>query len=205
MSKDAILREIAELRARADQLEAELGSDIADRPEWPPREFYTMYYVLAGFGLGAVAAMTSLLFNIIGSAIVGKPPLYLISVYLTFPLGEEALHIDSGLALAVGCCLYILTGTVLGIPIHLILSRFYAHAGWPVRLVVAGALGVALWLINFYGLIAWLQPLLIGGNWIVEQIPWWVAAATHLVFAWTMLVLQPLGKFTVGGSLATEA
>jgi hypothetical protein len=33
-------------------------------------------------------------------------------------------------------------------------------------------------------------------NLIVNRVPWWVAAATHLVFAWTMVLVYPLGEFT---------
>jgi hypothetical protein len=196
MNQEAKLRELEEMRARVRVLEAELGfGGKPATPEWPPREFYTVYFVLAGFVLGAFGAMASLLFNIIGSLIVGQAPLRLIQVYLTFPLGEPALSVDNGLTLAIGCCLYLLTGMVLGIPFHLILSRWFEGATFPTKFVVVTALALILWVVNFYGLIAWLQPLLIGGNWIVQEIPWWVAAATHLVFGWTMLAVQPLGKF----------
>jgi hypothetical protein len=46
-----------------------------------------------------------------------------------------------------------------------------------------------------------LQPLVIGGdpgNWITNPnyLPWWVAAATHLVFGWTIALLYPLGVYT---------
>jgi hypothetical protein len=61
-----------------------------------------------------------------------------------------------------------------------------------------------LWVINFYGLIIWLQPILIGGNWILDNIPWWVAAATHLVFGWTMLAVQPLGRFVSARTASME-
>jgi hypothetical protein len=54
-------------------------------------------------------------------------------------------------------------------------------------------LALAVWAVNFYGLLAWLQPLVLGGHWIVELIPWWVGALTHLVFGWTMALLYPLG------------
>ena len=59
---------------------------------------------------------------------------------------------------------------------------------------MASGLAIAVWLVNFYGILSWLQPLLFGGNWIVERIPWWVAAATHLVFGWTMLVALSPGS-----------
>ena len=36
------------------------------------------------------------------------------------------------------------------------------------------------------------------GNWITNPnyLPWWVAAATHLVFGWTIALLYPLGVYT---------
>ena len=195
MSQEAKLQELAELRARVEQLEAEVRAPApAEQPEWPPREFYTAYFVLAGFTLGGIAAMTSLLFNIIGSLIAGKHPLHLIQIYLTFPLGEPALKMESGLALAVGCCLYLLTGMVFGVPFHLVLSRWFDKSDLARRFIITTAMALALWLIN-NGILAWLQPLLCGGDWIVKDIPWWVAASTHLVFGWTMLLLQPLGRF----------
>ena len=64
------------------------------------------------------------------------------------------------------------------------------------RFVVVSLLAIAVWLVNFYGVLSWLQPLLFGGRWIVDQIPWWVAALTHLVFGWTMLIVYPLGRYT---------
>lgn len=195
MSQDAKLQELSELRARVEKLETELGVGDPESPNWPPHQFYTAYYVLAGFVLGGAGAMTSLLFNIIGSLIVGQHPLHLIQIYLTFPLGASALHLESGLALAVGCCLYLFTGMVLGVPFHLILSRWFDHVALPSKTLAATVLALATWVINYYGILSWMQPLLFGGDWIVRDIPWWVGAGTHLVFGWTMLALQPLGRF----------
>jgi hypothetical protein len=124
----------------------------------------------------------------------------LIQVYLTFPLGEKALGDDfsTGIALAVGCCLYIATGMVLGIPFQMVIARFLPQAKLGPRLALASALGLALWLINFYGILSWLQPMLFGGNWIVDPqlLPPWVAALTHLVFAWTMALIFPWGAYS---------
>jgi hypothetical protein len=196
MNAEAKQHELEELRARVRMLEQELGGPAPTaQPEWPPRGFYGAYVVLAGFVLGAFGAMSSLLFNIVGSLLVHQNPLQLIQVYLTFPLGEEALRVDSGVALATGCCLYVLTGMALGIPFQFVLARWFDGASLPARFAVVTVMALALWLVNFYGLISWIQPLLIGGNWILDNIPWWVAASTHLVFGWTMLAVQPLGRF----------
>ncbi len=194
MSQQAKQRELDQLRARVAQLETELSTEQA-HGEWPPRGYYTTYHILAGFVLGSFGAMASLLLNVVGSVLVGQHPLQLIRVYLTFPLGAEALNIDSGVTLAIGCCLYLATGHILGIPFHLALTRWLPHASFAARFAAVSALALLLWIVNFYALLSWLQPLLFGGRWIVDLIPWWVAALTHLVFGWSMLLVQPLGVF----------
>ncbi len=187
---------LAELKAEVAQLEAEISGAESDR--FRGGTYYTAYYATAGFFLGMIGAATSLLVNIIGAPLAGHPPLKLIQVYLTFPLGEKALELESGLALTIGCCLYIATGMLFGMIIHLILTRLgHGRLDYPLRqrLIITTGLGIALWLVNYYGILSWLQPLLFGGNWIVEQIPWWVAMGTHVVFAWTMAFVYPLGVY----------
>jgi hypothetical protein len=194
MDRAAKEQELARLRATVQRLEGELSRDEADQA-WPPRGYYTAYHVLAGTVLGMIGASTSLLFNVIGSALVEQHPLQLIRVYLTFPLGETALQVNNGLTLTIGCCLYLGTGMLLGVPFQIVLTRWCASASFQKRLVVTSVLALALWLFNYYAVLSWLQPLLFGGRWIVELIPAWVAALTHLVFGWTMLLVQPLGTF----------
>ncbi len=202
--------ELERLRAQLEQLETEIGAEES-QPGWKPSGYYTAYYATAGFLLGIFGAMASLLVNVIAAPIAGKTPLELIRIYLTFPLGGRALEltntaggdlaVSDGVILALGCCLYLGTGMLLGIPVYLALTRFAAKGGLIVRLVVASVVSLAIWGINFYGILSWLQPLLIGGdpgNWITntKYLPWWVAAATHLVFGWTIALLYPLGEYT---------
>ena len=193
-TRKAKATELEELRKRIATLEGELG----DAPvHWQASGHYTAYYATTGFMLGAFGALTSLLFNIVGASASGLAPLKLIQVYLTFPLGEKAINpgMDSGIALAIGCCLYIATGMLLGIPFQLAMSRLAPQGNLVKRLIVATVLGLLLWGINFYGILAWLQPLLFDGRWIVDEIPPWVAVSTHLVFAWTMAVVYPWGTY----------
>ena len=185
-------RELRDLKTRVAQLEQELARPAG---AWQASEYYTAYYATTGIMLGIFGAAASLLFNVVGSLIFEKHPLQIIRVYLTFPLKERALDMDSGIALAVGCCLYLGTGMLLGMLFHLVLTRYTAGASFGRRLVVASILGIAVWLFNFYGILSWLQPLLLGGNWIVREIPWLVAASTHLIFAWTMALVYPLGLY----------
>ena len=194
---EAKQRELETARARVQQLEAELARELASRQS-QAGGYYAAYYATAGFVLGIFGAATSLLVNVVGSVAVGKQPLELIRVYLTFPMGERALEynaIDNGVALAIGCCLYLGTGMLLGIPFHLVLSRWTGDSGLIARLMLASLLAVGVWLISFYGILSWLQPLILDGDWIVQQIPPWVAALTHLVFGWTMALVYPLGLY----------
>lgn len=185
--------ELEQLRKRVTELEKDLHEPPA---HWQATEFYAAYYATTGFMLGMFGAATSLLFNVVGSAMVGEQPLKLIQVYLTFPLGERALEMDTGLAVTIGCCLYIGTGMLLGVPFHLLLTWLTDQSTFAYRIAVASALAISMWLVHFYLILSWLQPALFGGNWIVEKIPWWVGALTHLVYGWTMAVVYPLGMYT---------
>lgn len=193
-------RELESLQTRMEALEQELAGQGGDA-DWQSR-YYGAYYATTGFMLGIFGAAMSLLFNIIGSVsfpqLQGEHahPLRLIQVYLTFPLGEQALSLDTGLALVIGCCLYLATGMVYGVFFNLVLTGWAPRATLGRRMIYASALSLALWLVNFYGILSWLQPLLLHGNWIVELVPWWVAALTHLVFGWTMALVYPWGQFT---------
>jgi hypothetical protein len=196
---ETLQKELANLRKRVDQLEQDAVAAQPLSREWT-RRYYLSYYATTGFFLGMIGAVTSLLFNIVGAALLGLHPLQLIRVYLTFGMGERALHLqlkggDEGLALIVGINLYIATGMLLGVLFQVVLSRLADRASLAKRLAIASILGLAVWIVNFYLLLSWMQPLLFGGNWIVSQIPWWVGALTHLVFGWTMAVVYPLGAY----------
>ncbi len=195
------LTELERLRAQVAQIEGELAA-AGPTAQWVPQGFYTTYHILAGMTIGLMAAMVSLTANVIGSVLFDKYPLELIKIYLTFPMGEDALSLGSvgdskytGFILAAGCGLYLVTGMFGGVPFHLILSRFFDQSSFAVRFIVATILGLGVWLVNFYGILSWLQPMLIGGNWILDMVPWYVAVFTHLVFGWAMLAFSQWGRF----------
>lgn len=196
---DAKRAELAAARQRVAELELELAGEEAAPESF--HGFYTAYYVVTGAMLGIFGAATSLLFNVVGSYLWAEwtgrvqHPLRLIQVYLTFPLGAAALDINSGVTLAIGSCLYLATGMVYGVLFHLVQARFAPQASFGARIVLISVLSLAVWIVNFYGILSWLQPLLFGGNWIVTEVPPWVAALTHLVFGWTMVLVYPFGIY----------
>jgi hypothetical protein len=189
--------ELERLRRRVSTLEAELN--VGAPPHWQASSYYGMYHATSGLVLGMLGAIASLLFNVVGSWWVGQHPLRLIQVYLTFPLGERALSPDfsSGVALAIGCTLYVGTGMILGVPFQMLMAAVLPNGSLWQRLGLATVIGLLLWAINFYLILSWLQPLLFGGDWITDAslLPPWVGAATHLVFAWTMALLYPIGAY----------
>jgi hypothetical protein len=195
------LAELATLQARVELLEEQIGAEAAQR-SFRPQGYYAGYYATTGFMLGIFGALASLVFNIVGASLTGRHPLELIRTYLTFPLGDKAFDLppeQNGLMLAIGCCLYLLTGMLMGIPVYLALTRWGAGRSLAVKFVIASAVALLIWIINFYFILSWLQPAVVNmspENLIVNRVPWWVAAATHLVFAWTMVLVYPLGEFT---------
>lgn len=206
METQSIEEELQRLKQRVSELEQEKSEIPPDPEAWIPQGHYVYYEAAAGFLLGVFGAVVSLMFNVIGSVVAAKDPLQLIRVYLTFPLGEKALNltqaggqtetVPDGLILALGCCLYLGTGMLLGVPVYMVVNRF--GKGIVPRLVAGVTVSLAIWAINFYGILSWLQPAFFGGNWITsgEYLPWWVAAATHAVFGATIAILSPWGEFS---------
>ena len=200
MDTQSKISELAELKQRVASLESQIAAETEHAPFRPPG-YYTAYYATTGFLLGSIGAMASLLFNVVGSVLTGKHPLELIRTYLTFPLGDQAFNLppeQNGLMLAIGCCLYIATGMVLGIPLYLALAKWSATDSLGKRLVVATIVSLIIWAVNFYGILSWLQAEVIDmsdENLIINRVPPWVAAATHLVFGWAMALVYPLGDY----------
>ena len=206
----ALKQELETLRSRLQVVQAEIATlegGSGRSTAWAPSGFYSDYHATTGFMLGGVGALVSLLVNVVSAPMAGKSPLELIRVYLTFPLGERALALASGskdvyaipdgMILSLGCCLYIGTGMLLGIPFHMALMRFTSGKSLGVRLGFATVLALLLWFVNFYLVLTWLQPMLFGGRWITDSsiLPPWVAAVTHVIFGWTLALLLPFGKF----------
>jgi hypothetical protein len=190
MSKDLHNRQIRQHLEAIRSLEAE---QAAVQSDWPPKGAYPLWHVGVGMILGTLGATLSLLANGLAAPMFGQRPLELIRVYLTFPMGQKALELDSGTVLFTGCVLYLITGALYGILLHVILAIFFDQESKAKRFFIASAVGLGLWVLNFYLILSWLQPLLLGGNWIVRMVPPWVGCMTHLVFAWSVAAAELLG------------
>jgi len=192
-SRTEILREIEQLRSALGALESELHQQ-PPATTWPPVGFYLTYYIVAGTTIGILGSVTSFLLNVLGSLLVKQDPLYILRVYGTIFLGDRALVTEDLNFFMLVAVVHFSVGASAGAVFHVVVNRF-----WPERptlqLVLGGVYGLVMWLVNFYLVISWLQPLLVGEPYILELMPFWVAAATHVVYGLTLGLLQPIGRF----------
>jgi hypothetical protein len=192
---EEIRREIERHRQAIAELEAKLAAPSGKPRGWPPPGFYTTFYVVAGITLGTMGAITSFIFNVVGSFIIAQDPMLILRVFGTFFIGQNALTTDNLNFLMLVLLTHLIVGAVGGAVFHVIINRKFADRS-SVQKVLYGALfGCAIWLINFYGIIWWLQPLLVGQAYILRLMPFWVAALTHIIYGLTLGLLQPLGRF----------
>lgn len=196
--REQLLRQIEEHRAALATLEARLhslGTGQADTaPGWPPKGFYLTFYVVAGLMLGVLGSLVSFLCNVAGSLLLRQDPLLFLRVYGTFFLGREALvtdHLDFFMLVAV---VYFSVGAVGGAVFH-VLVNYLCPDRVPLQVVLGAAYGLLMWVVNFYVVIAWVQPRLFGEAFVLELMPAWVAALTHVAYGVTLGALQPLGRF----------
>jgi hypothetical protein len=192
---EEIRREIERHRQAIADLEARLAALPGEPRGWPPPGFYTTFYVVAGMTLGAMGAITSFIFNVVGSLIVAQDPMKILRVYGTFFIGQEALTTDNLNFLMLVLLTHMIVGAAGGAVFHVVINRNFADRSPGKKILYAGLLGCAIWLINFYGIISWLQPLLVGQAYILRLMPFWVAALTHIIYGLTLGLLQPLGRF----------
>lgn len=199
--RDEILRQIEAHHEAIDALETQLRSAVV---HWPPTGFYTTFYIVAGLAFGIVGGVTSFLFNLLGSMTVSQDPVLILRVFGTLFLGKEALTTDNFNFLVLVLMVHFSVAALGGALFHVVVSRYLGERGLMFKILLGGTFGAALWLVNFYGIIVWLQPAIWGQAFILKMMPFWVAALTHIVYGLTIGALQPTGQF-VAYRPATQA
>ena len=198
-SIEELRRQVEATRKALEDLETKLrGVEREERDRiWFPRGFYTAYYVLSGMVLGVVASWLTLILNVAGAHLAGEEPLKLLKVYSTILGGARTAGSAEAVVLIFALGVHTLTGAVCGAPIHVVYSRFFTDQKLPQRLITGLVLGVVMWLVNFYGILSWFQPLILGEetSYIVQNIPAWVALLSHVAFTEAVVLLQPLAVF----------
>jgi hypothetical protein len=83
-----------------------------------------------------------------------------------------------------------------GAVFHVALNRYYPNASAMQQIGLGALYGLLMWFVNFYLVLWWLEPALVGRAYVLELMPVWVAVLTHVIFGVTLGALQPLGQFS---------
>lgn len=201
-----IEREIARHREAIAALEAQVAATAAVVPQhpWPPPGFYLTFYVVVGAVLGIVGSLVSFLFNVFGSLMVDQDPYYILRVYGTVFLGQEALTTDNLNFFMLVAVVHFSVGALAGSVFHVVVNWF-GLSGAGRQIALGAAYGLLMWIVNFYFVLTWLEPALVGQAYVIELIPAWVGALTHILYGVTLGLLQPLGHFAPYRVLEAEA
>jgi len=192
VTADEISREIEQHRTAIAELEAQLGAQRTR--SWPPAGFYLTFYIVAGTTIGILGSATSFLFHIVGSLLVNQDPLLFLRVYGTVFLGAKALTTDDLTFFMLVAIVHFSVGASAGAVFHVLVNRFIPERT-ALQVLLGGLYGLLMWVVNFYFVIAWLQPRLVGEAFVLRLMPVWVAALTHLIYGLTIGLLAPLGRF----------
>jgi hypothetical protein len=109
--------------------------------------------------------------------------------YATLREGPSALLMSSRGFLLNAILMHLAVGSALGAIFVLVVSgrdiQRFSH-----YLAAGIGFGLCVWFINFYLLLSWIQPLVNGKSYILENIPWWVAAVTHALYGATLALVS---------------
>jgi hypothetical protein len=191
-SREELLREIERHRAALAALEVQLGDNVG--VTWPPTGFYLTFYVVSGAIIGVLGSLTSFIFHVLGSLLVRQDPLLFLRVYGTVFLGAKALTTEDLNFFMLVAVVHFSVGACAGAVFHVLVNWLVPER--PIVHVVLGAVyGLLMWVVNFYVVLSWLQPMLVGQAFVLELMPIWVSALTHLIYGLTLGLLEPLGRF----------
>lgn len=197
-TRKEVEEEIARHRRLIAELEAkiEVSEPVPNAAPWPPPGFYLTFYVVVGAILGVIGSLASFLFNVFGSLVVDQDPYRILRVYGTVFLGEDALTTSDLNFFMLVAIVHFSVGAMAGAVFHVAINRYFPGASVFKQVGLGAAYGLMMWIVNFYFVLWWLEPAMVGQAFVLKLMPFWVAALTHVIYGVTLGVLQPLGQFT---------
>jgi hypothetical protein len=149
----------------------------------------TLYFATIGAFAGYLGSMVILGADIALARIMGFAPFMFLRYYATLHEGQAALLMTSRGFLLNAIVMHLAVGSALGAIFVLTVSRRDIQRF--VHYLAAGiGFGLGVWFINFYLLLSWIQPLVNGKSYILENIPWWVAMVTHALYGITIALVS---------------
>ncbi len=151
-----------------------------------PRQWRNMFFGTVGAVAGFLGSLVMITGDIIAARVMGKSPFMMLRVYATLRDGAGALSLSDRSFFLSAFVMHLALGSAFGAIFALIVSgraRFQSMAHY----LSAGIMfGLTIWIVNFYLILSWIQPLINGREFILSNIPWWVAAITHAVYGLTI-------------------
>lgn len=149
----------------------------------------TLYFATIGAFAGYLGSVVILGADIASARLMGFAPFMFLRYYATIREGPDALLMTSRSFLLNAILMHLAVGSALGAIFVLIVSgrdiQRFTH-----YLAAGIGFGLCVWFINFYLLLSWIQPLVNGKSYILENIPWWVAAVTHALYGITVALVS---------------
>src|SRR5262245_14626433 len=152
-------------------------------------QWRALYCAAIGSAPGFLGSLVKLVSNIIGASVLGVDPLRLLRVYGTIVEGRNALLPNNGSSLLDTFLMHLIVGSALGAVFMLLACGQFRFRRFFPFLAQGVGFGLAIWIINFYLFLSWIQPLVNGEAYVVKMIPWWVAAGSHSLYGLTVAML----------------
>jgi hypothetical protein len=154
------------------------------------KQWRAMYYGTIGAVAGFLASLIMMGADIVSARMMGFAPFILLRYYETLREGPTALLMTSWTFFLNAVLMHLALGSAFGAIFVLIVSGRKKFQQFS-RYVAAGIVfGLAIWIFNFYFLFSWIQPLINGKEYILDNIPWWIAAGTHAVFGLSVALVS---------------
>ena len=150
------------------------------------RQWRAMYFGTIGAVAGFLGSLAMIAADILAAQVMGKPPFMMLRVYATLRDGAGALSLSDWTSFLSAFVMHLALGSALGAIFALSFSGRARYQSAGHYLSAGLVFGLSIWIINFYLLLSWIQPLINGREYILSNIPWWVAAITHALYGLTL-------------------
>jgi len=150
------------------------------------RQWRNVYYGTVGAVAGFLGSLVMITGDVIAAGIMGKSPFMLLRVYATLKEGAGALSLSDWSFFLNAFVMHLALGSAFGAIFALIVSGRARYQSMAYYLAAGTMFGLTIWIVNFYLLLSWIQPLINGREYILTNIPWGVAAITHAMYGLTI-------------------
>jgi len=154
------------------------------------KQWAVLYFATVGLAAGFLGSLVKLISNMIGASIMALDPLKLLRVYATIKEGSAALVPNNGISLLDTFFMHLVVGSIFGAVFMIIMSKRSSFPQLTAFLLAGVAYGLAIWIVTFYLLLSWIQPLVNGSAYILNETPWWVAAGSHALYGFTVALVS---------------